>query len=231
MAKTKFGYGWAVKWALAAILIASGILMKIYQEEVVYAATGIAVVIFSLFRVYPLMKTLQKEVLRTINLIEIIFDAILGGLMIYAVFSGKVSSSSGTSSFWTGLYGYLLTFFLLARGIIYFVSLYYFEEKTEPIKFWAHLLFVGLGSAVLTLTILNQNIIVTLGWLVLFIAVGGGGYLGYDGYGGYRKYRETSKKLNAEKQPEKKQKKEPEVEKEIPKPAEEEIKQDETYIN
>lgn len=226
MAKNKFGYGWAIKWTLAAILIASGVLMKIYQEEVVYAATGIAVVIFSIFRIYPLMKTLQKEVLRTINLFEIVFDTILGALMIYAVFSGKVTSNT-TNAFWDALYGYLLTFFMLARGIIYFVSLYYFDEKSEPMKFWTHLIFIGLGPVILTLTVLNKDIIVTLGWIVLFLAVGGGGYLGFDGYGGYRKYREQSKRLNVKKQPEK----DPRVEKELPKPVEEEKKQEETYIN
>jgi len=36
MAKAKFGYGWVIKWILAAILIAAGVLMKIYDEEIVY---------------------------------------------------------------------------------------------------------------------------------------------------------------------------------------------------
>ncbi len=226
MAKTKFGYGWVVKWALAAILLAAGILMKIYEAQVVYAATGFGVIIFSILRVVPLMKTLNKEVLRTINLIEIIFETILGGVMLYAVFAGKVSDSS-TNQTWISLYGYLLTFFLLARGVIYFVSLYYFGEKSESMKFWMHLIFVALGPAILTLTILNKDIIVTLGWLVLFITLGGALYLGYDGYGGYRKYREKSKKLNTEKQPEK----DPKIEKELPKHIEDEVKQDETYVN
>ena len=62
MAKRKFGYGWIIKWILAAILIAAGVLMKIYDEEIVYATTGIAIVIFSILRVVPLLKTLNKEV-------------------------------------------------------------------------------------------------------------------------------------------------------------------------
>jgi len=222
MAKSKFGYGWALKWLLAAILLAAGILMKIYQSDVVYATTGIAVVLFSILRVVPLMKTLKKEVLRTINLIEIIFEFIMGGIMIFVVFSGNSSDI-----FWVTMCGYLLTFFLLARGIIYFVSLYYFGEKSESMKFWVHLLFVGLGPVILTLTILNKDIISTLGWVILLLAIGGGAYLGYDGYGGYRKYRETSKKLNTEKQPVK----EAPVEKETPKPVVDEVKEEESYIN
>ncbi len=224
MDKPKFGYGWTIKWILAAILLAAGILMVIYNTTVVYAATGIAVVIFSLFRVVPLMKTLTKEVLRTINLIEIIFDFILGGVMIYVAFSGK----SGDNT-WQVLYGYLLMFFLLARGIIYFVSLYYFEEKSEPAKFWTHMIFFAAGSAVLTLSLLGKgsDLISALVWALVAFAIGGAGYLGYDGYGGYRKYREQSKKLNTEKQP----KKEPVVEKGTPQPVPQEEKQEETYVN
>ncbi|MCK7486776.1 MAG: hypothetical protein MZU97_15660 [Bacillus subtilis] len=61
MEKQKFYYGWLIKFILAAILLAAGILMKIYDVEVVYAATGIGIVIFSLVRVVPLMKTLKKK--------------------------------------------------------------------------------------------------------------------------------------------------------------------------
>jgi len=194
MNKPKFGYGWLIKWILAAILIAAGILIKIYDVQVVYATTGIAIVIFSLLRIVPLMKTLKKEVLRTINLIEVIFDTIMGGLMIYVVFSGK-----STDAFWIGLYGYLIAVFFYARGFIYFTSLYFFGEKTEPMKFWFHLVCITLGSVLAVLAIMNVNIMHTLGWIVLFIAVAGGAYLGYDGFGGYQKYRESSKALNEEK--------------------------------
>lgn len=224
MAKHKFGYGWLVKWILAAILIAAGVLMKIYDAEIVYATTGIAIVIYSILRIYPLMKTLKKETLRTLNLIESIFDVLLGALMIFVVFTGRVQDSG---SIWVGLYGYMLTFFLISRGLIYFVSLFYFGEKSEAQKFWFHIVCLLLGPSIFVLTILGKDIITTLGWMILFISVAGGLYLGYDGYGGYRKYREQSKALNTEKQP----KKDTKVEKELPKPIEDEVKQEETYIN
>ncbi|MCK5731999.1 MAG: hypothetical protein KAH13_03210 [Tenericutes bacterium] len=226
MAKTKFGYGWTIKWGLAAVLIAAGVLMLLNDETVVYATTGIAVVIFSVLRVVPLMKTLTKEVLRTINLIEIIFDLIIGGLMIYVAFSGN----SG-DAFWQGMYGYILAFFLLTRGIIYFVSLYYFGEKTEPAKFWVHLIFVGLGPVVLTLTVVGNDIISILVWVLFIFSIGGAGYLGYDGYGGYKKYRENSKALNTKKEVKKEVVKDPKIEKEIPQPIQEEVKEEETYVN
>ncbi|MFA5066727.1 MAG: hypothetical protein WC466_01585 [Candidatus Izemoplasmatales bacterium] len=222
MKKPKFGYGWLIKWILAAILIAAGILMKIYDEEVVYATTGIAIVIFSLLRVIPLLKTLKKEVLRTINLIEIIFDTIMGGVMVYVVFSGKA-----TEAFWLGLYGYLLAVFFYARGLIFFLSLFYWGEKSEGMKFWFHIVCLTIGTAIFVLAVQAVDIISTLGWIVLFISVGGAVYLGVDGFGGYRKYRENSKALNETKE---KKKKAP-VEKGLPQPIPEEKEEKETYIN
>lgn len=222
MSKLKFGYGWLVKWILAAILVAMGLVMKFHDVQIVYAATGIAIVIFSLFRIYPLLKTLKKEVLRTINLFEIVFDTLVGGLMLYVVFSGKTSDN-----LWISIYSYLLTFFFLARGIIYFASMYYFDEKSEALKFWFHIVCLLLAPTILVLAIKGGDIIHTLGWIVLFISVGGGAYLGYDGYGGYRKYRQNSKLLNEGKTVVVV----PNAEKELPKQAPEEEKKEETYIN
>jgi hypothetical protein len=223
MGKPKFGYGWLIKWVLAAILIAAGILVKLKEVDVVYATTGISIVLFSLLRIVPLMKTLRKEVLRTVNLIEVIFDTIMGGLMIWVVFSGR-----SAEAFWVSLYCYLVAVFFYVRGFIYIVSLYFFDEKTEPLKFWFHLICLTLGSALLVLALLNRNIISFLGWIVLFISVGGGLYLGYDGFGGYKKYREQSKTLNEAKKAEIAK---PVLDKENQKPAVEEPKEKELPIS
>lgn len=223
MGKAKFGYGWLIKWILAAILIAGGILIKLYEVEVVYATTGISIVLFSLLRVVPLLKTLKKEVLRTINLIEIIFDTIMGGLMIYVVFSGKADDAM-----WIAIYGYLIAIFFYARGFIYFTSLYFFDEKTEHMKFWFHIVCITLGSFLMALAIFNHPIMTTLGWIVLFISVAGGCYLGYDGFGGYRKYREQSKALNEAKKAEAEK---PIVDKPSPQPVVEEPKEKEIPIS
>jgi len=223
MNKKIMGYGWALKWLLAAILIAAGILVKINEVEVVYATTGIAIVLFSLLRIYPLLKSLSKEVLRTINLFEIVFDTIMGGLMIYVAFSGL----SG-DPFWQGMYAYLLAVFFYVRGFIYMVSLYFFAERSEALKFWFHLICVTLGAGlfVLALTSTGDIILRTLGWLILFVSVSGGLYLGYDGYGGYRLYRQQSKSLQEQKG------KSAPVEKELPKPQPQpEAEAKETYIN
>jgi len=190
MDKMKYGYGWVLKFLLAAILLGVGIYM-VFEEEVVYTITGVSIVIFSLFRVVPLLKSLQKEVLRTINLIEIIFDTIIGGLMIYiGVTKG---ANLANEAIWGSIYRYSLVFFFYARGLVYFNSVVFLGEKTEVPKFWVHIAALTLGVVIAVSRDFDSG---TVGIFFLIIALIGSTYLGVDGYGGYKKYREYSKSLN-----------------------------------
>ncbi|MFA7075175.1 MAG: hypothetical protein WC152_00695 [Candidatus Izemoplasmatales bacterium] len=222
MVKPKYGYGWALKFVLAAVLIAVGIFMVV-SEDIVYIITGFTIVIFSIFRVYPLLKSLNKEVLRTINLIEILIAIVLGAIMIYAGFTQKDSSGALISP-WDGLYRWFLVFFLYTRGLVFFVSTTFFNEKTEVPKFIFHIVALTLGSI---LAVSSDFEAKTLGWIFFIISIGGAVYLSFDGYGGYRKYREYQKSIN---QPKEKPK-DRNVEKDLPKHIEDEVEQPETYIS
>jgi len=232
MAKTKYGYGWLIKWIVAAILLGIGIFMAI-ADDVVYTITGILIAMYSLFRVYPLLKTLNKEVLRTINLIEIIIGVVLGGVMIYAGIEGLKSGDADT---WRKLFRWFLAFFFYFRGLVFFVSTTFFDEKTEVPKFIFHIIALSLGAVLVMWDTFEAD---TLGWLFLFISIASAVYLGYDGYGGYSKYRKFSKSLNTKKEKEAEvkyekelPKEDPQKEKDLPEqPKEEKDKQEETYIS
>ncbi|MDT8336856.1 MAG: hypothetical protein RQ856_03395 [Candidatus Izemoplasmatales bacterium] len=226
MAKMKYGYGWALKWVLAAVLIAAGIYMVV-DQAVVYIITGISIVVFSLFRVYPLLKSLNKEALRTINLIEILIALVLGVIMIYAGFAQRDPNVEGALlAPWNGLYRWFLAFFLYVRGLVFFVSTSFFEEKTEVPKFIFHIVAISLGAIFVVWDNFSAQV---FGWIFFIISIGGAAYLGFDGYGGYRKYREYSKSIN---QPKEKEKfKDTKIEKELPKHIEDEVEQPETYIS
>jgi len=188
MGKMKYGYGWVLKFILAAVLLGVGIYM-VFANEVVYTITGVGIVIFSIFRVVPLMKSLNKETLRTINLIEIIFDTIVGGLMIYIALTRNLDDEA----IWASVYRYALAFFFYARGLVYFNSIVFFGEKTEIPKFWVHIVALTLGAVIAVIPGFRYD---TVGIFLLFISLLGASYLGYDGFGGYKKYREFSKELN-----------------------------------
>lgn len=202
MSKAKYGYGWVIKFILAAILLVMG-LLSILTPQVVYTITGVAIVVFSLFRVIPLMKSLNKEALRTMNLIEIIFDTIIGGLMIYIALSRDIENEA----VWGYVYRYSLAFFFYVRGLVFFNSVVFFGEKTEIPKFWFHIVALTLGTIIAVSKGFDQG---SVALFFLIISVIGAGYLGYDGYGGYSKYREHAKELNEGKQKEKDKEKEEE---------------------
>lgn len=204
----KYGYGWVLKFVLAAILVGVGVFM-IFADEVVYTITGIAIVIFSIFRVIPLMKSLNKEMLRTINLIEIIFDTIIGGVMIYIALTQNLA----TQPVWSTVYRFSLAFFFYARGLVFFNSVVFFQEKTEIPKFWIHIASLTIGTIIAVLPNFDYNMV---GFFFLLVSLLGAGYLGVDGFGGYKKYREYAKELNAVKEKEKQvpEEKQPIVDKE-----------------
>ncbi|MCK7486777.1 MAG: hypothetical protein MZU97_15665 [Bacillus subtilis] len=113
---------------------------------------------------------------------EIIFDTIMGGIMIWVVFSGNSGQAFWRATIWISC----LWYSSMLRGLIYFISAHFFGEKSEGMKFWFHIFCITIAPALLVLTILRaadgaDDIISTLGWLVLFISVAGGVYLGYDG--------------------------------------------------
>ncbi|MBG0762654.1 hypothetical protein IY230_03375 [Acholeplasma laidlawii] len=201
----KPSYGWLLKWILAAILIAVGLTM-FFQKDLVFLITGIVIVVFSLFRVVPLVKSLNKEILRTINLIEIIFDFLLGALMIYVGYE-SINSGNAIDPIWSQVYKYTLAFVFLARGVVFFYSTVFLEEKTEQIKFWTHIVIFALGALILGLKDFDES---AIAWLLLVISLLGGAYLIYDGSRGYGKYREYSLGINTKKEKAKN------VEKELP---------------
>lgn len=202
----KFGYGWLLKFILAAILVGVGIYMA-FADEVVYLVSGIAIVVFSLYRVYPLLKTLKKEVLRTINLIEIVLDTIIGALLIYIVVANKLDDNS----IWESLYRYFLSFFFYMRAVVFFTSTTFFEEKTEVVKFISHLLAIVLASYIIFHKDFNAK---TVGYFLLAISLIGAFYLGFDGFRGYTNYRKLQLELNEGKPKQKKERKQKEIEQE-----------------
>lgn len=212
----KYGYGWVLKFVLAAILLGMGIYM-VFADEVVYLITGVVIVIFSLFRVIPLMKTLKKEILRTINLIEIIFDTIIGGVLIYVAATGQMDNSE----LWKEVYRYSLSFFFYARGLVYLNSVVFLGEKTEIPKFWIHILALTLGTYIAVTPKFSYE---TVGLFLLIVALIGSVYLGFDGFGGYKKYRQFQLELNQGKEKEKQVEKKKEV-------ILDEQKEDRPYVN
>lgn len=191
----KASYGWLLKFILAAILIAVGFTMY-FNQNIVFLVTGIAVIIFALIRVVPLMKSLKKEVQRTINLIEIILTSFIGILLVYVGIQ-SIQGNLEITSVWGMVYKYGLTFVFVARAIVYLYSTTFLDEKSEQIKFWTHLLVFAMGVSIAIYPDFNTAWVALL---ILGLSLLGSVYLIYDGGRGYGKYRQYSKELNDGKQ-------------------------------
>ncbi|MDI6453475.1 hypothetical protein [Peloplasma aerotolerans] len=227
MSKAKYGYGWVLKWVLAALLLGVGFFM-FFSPDFVYTITGVTILIFSVFRIYPLLKSLHKEVLRTINLVEIIFDTLIGILLVYI---GITKGSTLTDEpIWSTVYQYSLAFFFYARGLVFFNSIAFFEEKTEVPKFWAHIVILSMGAIIAVLPDFGYE---SVALFFLIISLVGAAYLGYDGFGGYSKYREYSASINAGKQvgKDKEADKGINIDKEAPKKRIEDPEEKRPYVN
>ena len=211
---------WIIKFVLAGILLGVGLFMA-FSEDVVYLMTGVILVIFALFRVFPLLKTLKHEVSRTIHLLEVLITAILGGVLIFA--SLQMGNDGGNTSLWELVYRFGLGFVFYARGVIYFMSTVFFNEKTKVFEFIIHLASLSIGTAIVFSPQFDASLI---GIFFLIISVIGAGILSVDGYGGYKKYRQMI--TQDEKQKEKKSKKIKEKHQEVPL---EDPKDERPYVN
>lgn len=207
---------WIIKFILAGILLGVGLFM-VFSEDVVYLMTGAILVVFALFRVVPLLKTLKHEVSRTIHLIEVFVTAILGGVLIFA--SLQLGSDGGNTKLWEMIYRFGLGFVFYARGVIYFISTVFFQEKTKVLEFIIHVVSISIGTAIVFNSQFNASFI---GIFFLIISIMGSAILTLDGYGGYKKYRQAF--INDEKQFENQPKKEKTLPLEDP-------KEERTYIN
>jgi len=207
---------WIIKFILAGILLGVGLFM-VFSEDVVYLMTGAILVVFALFRVVPLLKTLKHEVSRTIHLIEVLATAILGGVLIFA--SLQLGSDGGNTNLWGMIYRYGLGFVFYARGVIYFISTVFFQEKTKILEFIMHVVSISIGTAIVFNSQFDASFI---GIFFLIMSIIGAAILTVDGYGGYKKYRLAFK--NDEKQLENQPKKEKTLPLEDP-------QEERTYIN
>lgn len=179
--KTVKRYGWALKILGAALLI--GLAAFLYfgttGEQIVITFVGSAIIIYSLVRLVPYVKTQGSDLIKTINIMEITIDVMIGIFLIiyYLIFEEDMG----------GIFGYLFGPFLIIRGAVHFYGVSEGKEKSDlPLYFFhtgalivgTYIVFYpgGFEAAILLMVILIFSVIV-------------GGFLVYDGGKGYKIYR------------------------------------------
>lgn len=207
---------WLIKFLLAGILLGVGLFMA-FDDEIVYLMTGVILVVFALFRLKPLLKSLKKEVSRFIHLMEALVTILLGAALIWISFQ----LDGDNSEIYTLIYKYGLGFVFYTRGVVYFVSTVFYNEKTKPLEFVIHIASLSIGTAIFFIVDFNPGLV---GIFFLIISVIGSITLTLEGYGGYKAYR--IEMTQDEKSPSKT--KEKAIDKHIPL---EDKKEERTYVN
>jgi uncharacterized membrane protein HdeD (DUF308 family) len=175
-------YGWLLKVTGAALILGLAIFLEISKdgEDIVSIFIGFAIVMYSVIRLVPFIKTQKSDLIKTINIIEITIDFAIGLTLILVplVLTGGFGNSA--------LFGYFLGSYLLLRGIVHFYSVSSHHEKNDIPMFIFHIAAIMVGTILFYETAFDLAILIHL---ILVLSIVSGGYLGYDGYNGYSSYR------------------------------------------
>lgn len=175
-------YGWLLKVTGAALILGLAIFLEISKdgEDIVSIFIGFAIVMYSVIRLVPFIKTQKSDLIKTINIIEITIDFAIGLTLILVPL--VLTDGFGTSA----LFGYFLGSYLLLRGIVHFYSVSSHHEKNDIAMFIFHIAAIMVGTILFYETAFDLAILIHL---ILVLSIISGGYLGYDGYNGYSSYR------------------------------------------
>ncbi|MFA7529577.1 MAG: hypothetical protein WCZ85_05025 [Bacilli bacterium] len=169
-------YLFVFEWIGAAILLAVGIVVVVTPDIFLYIA-GIALIIFGLFRLYPLLKTTKDRLMMSIYLVEILLNVVVGILLVLE--GGKDDASQS-------LLRYSVGGILWLRGVLYFFATVLRKESTDYAQFATHIGVITLGPIILFTDFFNQK---NLAWILLIFAILSALVIAFDGYKNYKNYR------------------------------------------
>jgi len=173
-------YGWAIKIIGAALLLALALFLEFGNGEgIVIPFIGGSIILYSVVRLIPFVKTQKNDLIKTINIIEITVDIGIGlVLIIVEMFT------TATLGIW---FGYLLGFYLMLRGIVHFYGVSLVAEKSDVVLFLFHISALIVGSYIFFFDGgFTAGILIHI---ILAFSIAAGGYLVFDGYKGYNVYR------------------------------------------
>lgn len=175
-------YGWLLKVTGAALILGLAIFLEISQdgEKIVSVFIGFAIVMYSVIRLVPFVKTQKSDLIKTINIIEITIDFAIGLALVLIPL--LLTNGFGKSE----LFRYLLGTYLLLRGIVHFYSVSSHHENNDVPMFIFHIGAIVVGTILFYESAINLAILIHF---ILVLSILSGGYLGYDGYKGYSSYR------------------------------------------
>jgi uncharacterized membrane protein HdeD (DUF308 family) len=177
--KTIKKYGFALKLMGAALLIGLALILEFGNgEPIIVSIIGATIVIYAVVRLVPYVKTQKNDLVKTINIMEITVDVLIGIAMIVIEFA--VEGGLGSAL------GYILGVYLILRGSVHFYGVSVGQEKSDIVLYFFHISALVVGGLVLLQGDIDAALIIHI---ILAFSIVVGGYLFYDGGKGYKVYR------------------------------------------
>src|SRR5690554_2395368 len=169
-------YLWLWEFIGVAFILAVGLVAKLVPSILVLIV-GIALIVFGIFRIIPLVRTTNEKFLNWIYTIEILVT-IIAGVVLIILYVNETDLESA--------FGYLIGGVLYLRAIIFFYATTLRDEEADWPQFLTHAILITLGTAIIARGGFDTN---DFGWLILAFAIITTGFIGYSGFNNYRNYR------------------------------------------
>ncbi len=171
-------YSWVIKAVGAALLLALALTLYFIDVAVLIEAfVGVIIIIYALIRLVPYVKSQKSDLIKTINIIEITLNILIGALFLTVA----LTSEEGLGQ----IFGYLVGGVLLARGMVHFYGLSSGNEEGDHVTYFFHIAAIALGTLILYRGFNSEDLVI----LFIVLALMGTAYLGYDSFNGYNMYR------------------------------------------
>ncbi len=185
-------YSFWIKIIGAALLIALGVwlIVDINTGEklatfIVLMFTGAVAGIFAVIRFIPLLRTLKSSKARITCIVEVAIHIALAVLMICGAVAKMGNGDSGFADFIYTNYRFLIAIFFFTRVVSYFMCTVLFQEETDQMKFWIHILLIAASCVVCAIAFEGRTIAWVIAVLALVCSLG----LVVEGGLGYNRYR------------------------------------------
>jgi len=181
-------YVWLFEWVVGAIAfgIAVAFMIGIINEsetvkQIILIIVGILFLFAGLFRLVPLMRTTKDKFLMVIYVIEVLIFIGCGALLL-GFGTGEVKDTLMDGYF----FGILIGIAIYFRGLVHFFSTSLRKEKDNWKTFLAHIIFLTVGSIILSHKGFDTKLV---GWLLFAILLLCGIVVTIDGINRFKKYR------------------------------------------
>ncbi len=171
-------YTWTLYIIGAALLLTLFVFLFFETgKSIVIPFVGAIILISSGIRLVPYVKTQKNDLVKTVNIIEITIDVLIGFVFLLVPTLTEVDLGE--------VFGWLLGLYLMLRGSVHFFGVSMQVEKSDFALFIYHILTLIIGSYVAFSGFKEETLILLIQAFSIIAAV----YLSFSGYNGFSRYR------------------------------------------